>query len=923
VGKLHFSNILLSHLRYLCCMKASLRCAGVPSGALNRHAARLIDLGYKVGIIAQTETANAADKRQAAVSSSSKICNRSLVRVLTRATVTDEELLRDHRARYVLALFESPEGPINDEGEVIVGVCHVDAASGRITLGEYLDDNRRSWSEKLLSTLQPPELIVPPTNMMSARMRGLVRWVATGATPVDVLHRDPSEGGFPAMTREWMSVYIDENSDVDAGDRISAKYLSSHLLAARAFGAVAAYLSDLLIDKETLSLGNYTLLPPIEFNGSNRNPQKGKTRACDETAMKDAAVSEGEDPAVIGIAIEDDGYDPTRALSGGMQMDAATIANLEVLANVVDSSERDALISVIDRAATASGRRLLRRWIADPLALSAAINDRLNAVEALHAVDDKTLNEIRRQLASGPDLERALPRLHQFAVVADMAVVYDDTNLRRVKDFLKVLRGLESTMDSLVKLGKELPRGNSARRLTWLLKPGGGVSENAWDDLQWFFGSAFDDARAEKDGEVIPKPGASAAYDTANDDLRAIENELEDELNKWRSKLGDPTIQFYHRGKETYQLEVKAVTMDRVQVPPSFMPTSESKAVKRFVTEKIQRLVKLHVDALESFSDVGVTVLREIVKRFDDKRDMWTSVVKTAAEVDALIGLAVASHGDGSGCMTRPDVLPDTFPHPVFETADLRHPVLAARAGSSFVANDTALGGNKETIALVTGSNCSGKSTLSRQVAVSVVLAQVGAYVPAKSMRFRPFNSLFARAGSRDEIARGRSTFMVEMEEAALIVNTASDRSLVIVDELCSGTTAQDAHAISHATLEHLLKLGCLTIFSTHADALAVEFAGRVGNYTMAADVDDSKKTIVFLYKLIAGVTSHSRGVFCARVAGVPESVADEAEVVADRFDKALRANRDAATFTSLIEGLNEVDDKSATAVLLYAAARR
>jgi DNA mismatch repair ATPase MutS len=215
----------------------------------------------------------------------------------------------------------------------------------------------------------------------------------------------------------------------------------------------------------------------------------------------------------------------------------------------------------------------------------------------------------------------------------------------------------------------------------------------------------------------------------------------------------------------------------------------------------------------------------------------------------------------------------------------------------------------------VTGSNCSGKSTLARQIAVAVILAQVGVFVPAKSLKIRPLNAIYARAGSRDEISRGRSTFMVEMEEAAQIVNTATDRSLVIVDELSSGTTAQDAHAISHATLEHLLNVSCLTVFCTHADALAAEFAGRVGNYTMAADVDEVNKTIVFLYKLVRGVTNHSRGVFCARVAGIPACIADEAEEIAEDYDESLLFNRLSSIFVRSMRSLDKNDDTALSAL--------
>lgn len=890
--------------------RASMRCAGVPEYSLNKHAARLIDLGYKVGIVAQTETANMSDKRQAAAGgkATSKICHRSLIRILTRATVTDDELLRDHRARYVIAVREAELSSANSAGEIVVGVCHVDAASGRITLGEFLDDNRRSWTEKLLSTLRPPELIVPNKDRMSDRMQALVRWTTTGATPVDVMYRD-EDCGFPAMTAEWLQKYAgtSESPVVPAG------HFDRHEVSARAFGAVVTYLRHLKIDKEILSLGNYTVLPPISSEDSVLYQEQQA-----EIPDVDGADSTLEDLQASGSVlttgtsdVAPDGYDPSRTLGGGLQMDAATMANLEVLANVIDGSEGGALISVVDRAATPAGRRLLRRWIADPLTLSAAINDRLNAVETLMDVGNEPLSAVRRLLTAGPDLERSLPRLHQFAVVADASVTFDDTNARRVKDFLKVLRALEKSLDALDLLRHCVPEDSPAQRLLWLLSPGKGFEKDARKKLDYFSTSCFDVDHAEKIGDIIPRAGGAPKYDATKLALDKVEAKLEGERRHWSSKLGDQSVKFYHRGKETHQLEIRASTIERTGVPAEFIPSSESKHIKRFYTTAIQGLVKQHVDVAEAHQEASVNVLRDIVARFDEDRAVWSGVAKAAAEADALIGLAIASQGNGSGPMARPDILPDTHAVPILEAKELRHPVLAAKSGSSFVANDTHLGGDRKSIALVTGSNCSGKSTLSRQVAVAVILAQLGAFVPAKSFRLRPFLSLFARAGSRDEIARGRSTFMVEMEEAALIVNTATDRSLVIVDELCSGTTAQDAHAISNATLHRLLKLKCLTIFCTHADALTSEFAGRVSNHTMAADVDEEKKRIVFLYKLVEGVTNHSRGVFCARVAGIPTTVADKAESVASTFDDALTAQREQSAFMKICEQQFSMDRKA------------
>lgn len=910
--------------------RASMRCAGVPESSLNRHAARLIDLGYRVGIVAQTETANAADKRKASQKhhsssdnpNTSKVCQRTLVRILTKATVTDDELLRDHRARFVVALCEADQSTASDIGDMAVGICHVDAAAGRVTIGQYLDDNRRSWTEKLLTTLRPPEIIVPRKSSLSSRMKALMRWISTGSTAVDIMYRGENEG-FAPMTSSRLQQYLSSSTGGDAVRRVNTLYLDSNPLAAKAFGAMANYLSALLIDKEILSLGNYVLLP----SSSSTNRVASSLSPGPDQIATSSISDQSADACTFGSkshgahkttdefdVVDDAGYDPSRTLSGGLQMDSATMANLEVVANVVDGSERDALISVVDRAATPAGKRLLRRWISDPLTLSEAINDRLNAVEILQTIDSHTCSGIRRLLASGPDLERWLARLHQFAVVDDVAVMFDDSNARKVKEFIKVLRGMQSSLEALEKLRSELPTKCNARRLFWLLTPGSGYHHSTRTELEFFFGSAFDVHAAETQGEMIPMPGAAPAYDEAKDALEFVEMQLDDELKRWQEFLNDKSIVFYHRAKETFQLEIKTESLRGKRIPSDFTPSSEAKNVKRFYTRRIQELVRQHVDVSEAFAEAGMNVLRDIVTRFDGKRALWSCIVKVSAEVDALIGLSIASFGDGSGRMVRPRILPESHPCPVLECEQLRHPVLAARS-NSFVANDTFLGGT-QTIALITGSNCSGKSTLSRQVAVAVILAQIGMFVPAASMKLRPFTSMFARAGSRDEISRGRSTFMVEMEEAALIVNTATDRSLVIVDELCSGTTAQDAHAISHATIEHLLKIGCLTIFCTHADSLAVEFAGRVGNFTMAAEVDQCNKSILFLYKLVRGVTSHSRGVFCARVAGIPAVVADRAEVVAQDHENSIRHGRDHMKFCTLMHSLSS-SNKGAEDVLI------
>lgn len=242
---------------------------------------------------------------------------------------------------------------------------------------------------------------------------------------------------------------------------------------------------------------------------------------------------------------------------------------------------------------------------------------------------------------------------------------------------------------------------------------------------------------------------------------------------------------------QPYQLQVNVSSL-RGGTPDEFELASETKAVRRYYTREIKSLVRKHVEASEAFEIATKSVARDIVRQFDEHYDMWSEVIRTMAEVDALMGIARASRDSGCGPMCRPTILPNKHPYPVFDAEQLRHPILAAMS-SSFVPNDVALGGEEHPqIAVLTGPNTGGKSTLSRQVAVAAILAQVGCYVPAIKLTMRPFEDVYVRMGACDDLARGLSTFMRECEEVGNILNHANSRSLVIADEVGRGTSTHD-----------------------------------------------------------------------------------------------------------------------------------
>jgi len=457
--------------------------------------------------------------------------------------------------------------------------------------------------------------------------------------------------------------------------------------------------------------------------------------------------------------------------------------------------------------------------------------------------------------------------------------------------------------------------------LKWLLEEA--IPANALTKLSYFYSDAFDVSKVKTEGNIIPSKGTSPEYDEKKKAFDDNKEELDAFLRKWKKRLGDRNLKFFGRFKEIYQLEVPISTLKKHDMPREFQFVSQTKQVKRFYTAESRALVYEHKVAEEAMKAAEKNVLREIVQHFDADYEIWSAIAKTCAELDAILGLARTSMSGGIGDMCRPDIVPNETAEPVFKATDLRHPVLAQNA-DHFVANDIALGGgDKPKMAVLTGPNAGGKSTLSRQVAVCALLAQIGCYVPAKDFTLRPFEDIFVRMGASDDIARGLSTFMVEMEDVSNILNNATSRSFVIADEVGRGTSTHDGYAIAYATLAHLVKKStCMGVFSTHYHMLGRDIAAEcteeerksVGVYQMAADMNEARKQITFLYKFQEGISTRSRGICCARLAGIPARVADAAEEASAQFEKNMSAKLDAAALKALLQGGD--DDESLSRVL-------
>ena len=540
-----------------------------------------------------------------------------------------------------------------------------------------------------------------------------------------------------------------------------------------------------------------------------------------------------------------------------MEIDAATRRNLE-LTRTMTGSRKGSLLSVIDRTVTGAGARLLDAWLAAPLTDPDAIARRLDGVQAL-VEDDAAREDLRRHLKLCPDIERALSRLSlSRGGPRDLAAIRD--TLAEVPRLRLGIHGLAlksppallaeaaqslGSHDTLVdRLGRAL-----AADLPALARDGGFIAEG--------YHAALDDLRlAARDGKrVMAALQARYVSETGIDSLRIKHNNILGYFIEVSAKRAEAMMDrngpFIHR-----QTMANAVRFTTVEL-------SDLEDTVRGAADK----------ALALEQELFATLVTEVLSRETE----IATAARALALVDTVAGLAELAI---DGRFTRPEVSDDT----AFLIEDGRHPVVETalrRDGSGpFVANGCDLSPDQK-LWLVTGPNMAGKSTFLRQNALIAVLAQMGSFVPARRARIGVVDRLFSRVGAADDLARGRSTFMVEMVETAAILNQATPRSLVILDEIGRGTATYDGLSIAWAALEHLHDVNrCRALFATHYHELNA-LASKLPTLSChAMRVKEWRGEIVFLHEVGPGAADRSYGLHVARLAGVPARVIDRAEVI-------------------------------------------
>jgi DNA mismatch repair protein MSH6 len=571
-------------------------------------------------------------------------------------------------------------------------------------------------------------------------------------------------------------------------------------------------------------------------------------------------------------------------------MDSKALEHLEILeARLDDKPVREgSLLHFLDKTTTSFGKRLFKRWLCAPLFQISEIEARLDAVEELSRNWD-AVNSFDTQAKKLPDLERLLSRISTYcSKQINTAYYFEDMSSKKITEFHTLLDNLCRLEEIMLPLSRSF-ESFRLRKITCM------ESEGEFPELKSVC-SEFYNRVIWKDGVPEPVPGAYPQFDYSKTEVEIAQKDLQDYLNSQRERLGCKNINFAH-AKQRYELEIPKHVVEGKKKPSDYELTSARNGFERFYTHPLRNLVyKLEI-AEEKLKEQMKPFVIQLLRDFYQHSERWRKAIMAVAELDCLCSLAKVVQ-KSHFTVTRPKFTSDDSQY--LKISNLVHPVLAHNK-PDFVSNDIQFSSEHNCMVL-TGPNMGGKSTLLRQVAIAVIMAQIGSFVPAEEMVISPVDRIFTRLGAADSLLEGKSTFQVEMEEASKVFKQGTQRSLVIMDELGRGTSTYDGAALAFAYLKELTEtLSPRTLFTTHYHMLIskIQNLPRVHLWHMNALVS-SQDSVTFLYKLKEGACPSSYGLNVAKLAGVQRAVVSRASVKAKEVEKILLVKQVISSLTSL-----------------------
>ncbi|MFN3133974.1 MAG: DNA mismatch repair protein MutS [Candidatus Kryptonium sp.] len=556
-------------------------------------------------------------------------------------------------------------------------------------------------------------------------------------------------------------------------------------------------------------------------------------------------------------------------VSDYMILDPATKRNLEIAVSYSGETTYGTLFSIIDKTQTPMGARLLKRWVLRPLKKLEPIQKRLEAVKELYE-NSKLRKELKEVLVEIGDIERLMSRIAIRAHLPGTTGRANPRDMINLKESLKKIPKIKSLLAET--------KSETLQKIYKLLNP----LENVVALIE---SAIVDDPPATvADGGVIRD-----GYNPELDELRYISRSSKEFIanlqQKERERTGIPSLKIDYNSVFGYYIEITKAHLDKV--PPDYIRKQTLVNAERFITPEL----KEYEEKIFTAEEKMIALESEIFNQLREKISEYTESIQKNAQLIAMLDCFVSL---SEVAVENNYICPIVDESDVIEIKGGRHPVVEKilPPGEKFVPNDVRLDNSENQILIITGPNMSGKSVFLRQVGLIVLLAQIGSFVPASYARIGIVDRIFTRVGASDNIAGGESTFLVEMHEMANILNNATPRSLILLDEVGRGTSTFDGISIAWAITEYLHenpRVRAKTIFATHYHELneLAEIFPRIKNFK--ADVREVGDKVIFLHKIVPGYADHSYGIEVAKMAGLPKEVTDRAkEILANLEQKEL-----------------------------------
>ncbi len=575
------------------------------------------------------------------------------------------------------------------------------------------------------------------------------------------------------------------------------------------------------------------------------------------------------------------------SLTNTMVLDRSTIKNLDLVRNSYTGTDKETLLSTIQNCKTSMGKRELYFWVLNPLIERNSIANRLTVVELLYE-DQVLLNEIRES----------------FSFISDIYRLIGKIGLNRMNG--RDMNSLESSMKGFIDLSQLLKRNEKLINTLLNSKKINELVEIADNIRQSIENTIVDNPPLLiTEGKLI-KNGINNEIDEIREqsvDSRKWLKELE---QKERTTLNIPSLKVRSNKVFGFYIEVTKTHVDKV--PQHYMRKQTLVNSERYITEELKQKEEMILHADEKLGSLEYEEFQKLRNSLIPYLDDLRTIASLITKLDILAGFADTAL---MFSYTKPIILEKEDKGGILKIVEGRHPVVERLISDQFITNDTNLGIDKDRMMIITGPNMSGKSTYIRQVALITLMAQIGSFVPAKEVELSIVDRIFSRVGASDNLAQGRSTFMVEMEEAANILNNATSNSLIILDEVGRGTSTYDGVSIAWALAEYIANnIKARTLFATHyheLTALAESFPNIINNYNVM--VKDEGEEVIFMRKIIPGGTDKSYGVYVAQLAGIKKEVISRANEIMRSFDigKSFGEDLSQAVKSSNTKGSNEV----------------